>query len=113
MTHPARNSVVIAFPPPMRPIANRLSMRDRIEALRWADIARASGYTRVVLDTCAEATEPDLGDFLLVYRRDAAWASWGVGCVEDGFMLWSPGTGATVGRFTTLAAALEKILTLP
>jgi len=112
MTLPARNSVVIAFPAPARPIANRFSTRDRIEALRWAEVARASGYTRVVLDTCAEALEPELGDFLLVYRRNANWASWGVGCVEAGFMLWSPATGATVGRFSTLAEALEKILAL-
>jgi hypothetical protein len=112
MTLSARNSIILAFPAPARPIANRFSMRDRIEALRWAEAARASGYARVVLDTCAEALEPELGDFLLVYRRNAAWASWGVGCVEDGFMLWTSATGATVGRFATLTAALEKILAL-
>jgi hypothetical protein len=108
----APKSVVVQFPAPVRPAANRFSMRDRIEALRWAEAARASGYTRVVLDTCAEALEPDLGDFMLVYRRDSNWASWGVGCVAEGFMLWSPATGVTVGGFSTLAAALEKILAL-
>ena len=113
MSFPARDSVVIAFPPPARSDANRLTMRDRIEALRWAETARAFGYTRVVLDTSAAPREPDLGDFLLVYRRDAHWAAWGVGCVEDGFMLWCPATGATIGRFATLRAALEELLASP
>ena len=112
MSLSARDPVVIAFPPPARPVGNRLSMRDRIEALRWADAARAFGYTRVVLESGAEPREPELGDFLLAYWRDASWATWGVGCVEDGFMLWRPATGATVGRFATLRAALEKILAL-
>jgi hypothetical protein len=112
MSLPARRSVVLTFPEPAPPAANRLSVRDRIEALRWADLARAFGYTRVVLESCAEALDPELGDFLMVYRRDASWAAWGVGCVEDGFMLWRPETGATVGFFATLRAALENILAL-
>jgi hypothetical protein len=112
MPVPARNAVVIPFPAPSRPVGNRLSVRDRIEALRWAETARAAGYTRVVLDTSAEQLAPELGDFLLAYRGDANWASWGVGCVEDEFMLWRPATGATVGRFSTLRAALDKILAL-
>ena len=112
MHSPARNAIVIPFPPPSRPVGNRLSVRDRIEALRWADTAHRFGYTRVVLDTSAEQLEPELGDFLLAYRCNANWASWGVGCVDDGFMLWCPATGATVGQFATLRAALEKIQAL-
>jgi hypothetical protein len=112
MSLPARDSTVIAFPPPARPAPNRLSMRERIEAMRWAEMARGFGYTRVVLESCVEALEPDLGDYVMVYRRDASWASWGVGCVDDGFMLWRPETGVTVGLFATLRAALENILAL-
>jgi len=109
---PASNSVVVRFPTPPRPAANRLSMRDRIEALSWAETIRQLGYTRVVFDTSAPELDPELGDFLLVYRRDAPWASWGVGCIEDGFMLWRPATGATIGWFPTLRGALENILAL-
>ena len=112
MNAPARNAVVIPFPVPTRPVGNRFSMRDRMAALRWADTAREAGYTRVVLDTSGEEFEPHLGDFLLAYRRDAIWASWGVGCIDDGFMLWCPATGVTVGNYPTLIAALDKILTL-
>ena len=110
MSVSARHSVVIAFPPSARPNANRLSTRDRIEALRWAELARTFGYTRVIVESCAEALQPDLGDYVMVYRPDASWASWGVGCVDDGFMLWRPETGATIGHFATLGAALETIL---
>jgi hypothetical protein len=110
MSLSARHSVVIAFPPPARPNPNRLSTRDRIEALRWAELARGYGYPRVVLESCDEAPDADLGDYLMVYRRDAVWASWGIGCVADGFMLWRPETGATIGHFATLGAALETIL---
>ena len=112
MTNPARNPVVVHFPAPARPIANRLSMRDRIEALSWADTSHRFGYTRVELDTSAPELDPELGDFLLVYRRDASWASWGVGCVEAGFMLWRPANGATIGLFPTLRGALDNILAL-
>ncbi len=109
---PAGNSVVVRFPQPARPVANRLSMRDRIEALSWADTIQRFGYTRVVLDTTAPERDPELGDFLLVYRRDVPWASWGVGCVEDGFMLWRPATGATVACYPTLRGALDNIVAL-
>lgn len=111
-TSPAGNSVVVRFPAPTRPVANRLSMRDRIEALSWADSIHQFGYTRVVFDTSAQEFDPELGDFLLVYRRDVPWASWGVGCVEDGYMLWRPATGATVAWFPTLRGALENIVAL-
>jgi hypothetical protein len=112
MSIPARDSVVVRFPAPARPVANRLSMRDRIEALSWADDIRQFGYTRIVFDTSAQELDPELGDFLLVYRRDAKWATWGVGCVEDRFMLWRPATGATVGWFPTLRDALDNILAM-
>jgi len=112
MSSPATDPVVVQFPASARQAANRLSARDRIEALSWADTVRQFGYTRVVLDTSAPDLDPDLGDFLLVYRRDAPWASWGVGCVEDGFMLWRPASGATIGWFPTLRGALENILAL-
>ena len=120
MSVTTREAVIIPFPASarpiapasVRPVANRLSARDRIEALSWADTAQQFGYTRVVLDADPGHREPEVGDFLLVYRGDADWASWGVGCDEDRFMLWRPATGATVGWFATLRASLETILSL-
>ena len=103
---------IIQFPAPVTRSSNRMSVRDRIEALRWSDTAAQLGYTRVLLDTSGQEGGVDLGDFMLVYRRGANWASWGVGCTRDGFMLWSPRTGATVAHFHTLTEALTRIQAL-
>ena len=103
---------IIAFPTPPARVSNRMTVRDRIEALRWSDTAAQLGYTRVLLDTSGQEGGVDLGDFMLVYRRGANWASWGVGCTRDGFMLWSPRTGTTVAHFHTLTEALTRIQAL-
>ena len=103
---------IIPFPTPPARASNRMTVRDRIEALRWSDTAAELGYTRVLLDTSDHDGDLELGDFMLVYRHGANWASWGVGCIADGFMLWCPQTGATVGRFKTLTGALERIQAL-
>jgi hypothetical protein len=86
-----------------------MTMRDRMEALRWSDQARAFGYTRVVLDTSSVDDQPELGDFLLIYARDATWAAWGVGCCGGGFTVWRPASGETVGWYHTLRRALEAV----
>jgi hypothetical protein len=103
---------IISFPTPSARASNRMTVRDRIEALRWSDTAAKLGYTRVLLDTSDHDGDLELGDFMLVYRQGANWASWGVGCTANGFMLWCPQTGATVARFKTLGAALERIQAL-
>ncbi|MCW3474102.1 hypothetical protein [Limobrevibacterium gyesilva] len=104
----ATSAVILSFPPPARP-TNRFTARDRIEVLRWADSAREEGYTRVALDNSAQEDEPELGDFLLVYRRDALWASWGVGCCDGGFIVWRPADGTTTGWYPCLKKALAAI----
>ena len=38
---------IIQFPAPVTRSSNRMSVRDRIEALRWSDTAAQLGYTRV------------------------------------------------------------------
>jgi hypothetical protein len=103
---------VIPFPAAPARASNRMTVRDRIEALRWSDTAASLGYTRVLLDTSDHEGDLALGDFMLVYRQAANWAAWGVGCVADGFILWCPQTGATIARFKTLGAALERIQAL-
>lgn len=103
---------IIPFPSRQAPAANRMSVRDRIEALRWADQAAEFGYSRVLLDTSEADSDIDLGDYLLVYRKDATFATWGIGCTGGGFMLWCPQTGVTVAQFRTLSAALERIRAL-
>jgi hypothetical protein len=69
----------------------------------------ASGYTRVAFDSSGNWGSPELGDFILIYRRDAVWAAWGVGCCDGGFMVWRPASGATTGWFAQIAEALASI----
>jgi hypothetical protein len=108
MSCSASSAVVIPFAPPVR-AGNRMSVRDKIVALEWADTARDAGYTRIALDTSASADEPELGDFLLIYEREAMWANWGVGCCDGGYMIWRPSDGATIGWYPTLEKALAAI----
>ncbi|MDE2197638.1 MAG: hypothetical protein KGJ41_01340 [Rhodospirillales bacterium] len=99
---------VIPFPVPAGR-ARRLSARDRIHAASWAVTARQSGFSRVVIHTDLPDDDPELGDFLLIYRDGALWASWAVGCAAHGFTVWRPATGVTVGWFPNLLQALESL----
>ena len=103
---------IIEFPSPTRRNSNRMTVRDRIEALHWSNTASEFGYPRVLIDTSEHEDRLELGDFMLVYRQGANWASWGVGCTRDGFMLWYPQTGETIAHFPTLGEALQRIQAL-
>jgi hypothetical protein len=103
--HAVFSAEIIPFPQ-ARTQGNRLTARDRIEALRWMD---SSGYTRISFDSSGAWGNPELGDFLLIYRRNAGWSSWAVGCCDGGFTVWRPATGATVGWFPRIKDALASI----
>ena len=110
---PVSLAQAIAAPPPTARIivfpsrrGGRLTTRDRMAALRWMD---QSGYTRLAFDSSGDRGSPELGDFILIYRRNVAWSAWGVGCCDGGFMVWRPGSGATTGWFDHIGAALASI----
>ena len=90
-------------------LGNRLSLRERAEAIRWGESMRRRGVRRVAVHD-APANDLALGDFLLVYEDGLLWASWGVGLVAGSFEVWRQMTMQTVGRFDTLREALEAIL---
>ncbi len=96
---------IIPFPIVPR-IGNELTARNRAEALDWVN---ASGYARISFDSSRAWGNPELGDFMLIYRRDVGWSSWGVGCCDGGFLVWCPATSATLGWFTGLGEALDAI----
>jgi len=99
---------IIPFARPVQPV-NRMTSRDRIDALEWAETGRAAGYTRIAFDSSASGDEPELGDFMLIYKRDAMWASWGVGCCDGGFIVWRPADGATQSWHPSIRLALASI----
>jgi hypothetical protein len=105
---------ILMFPREPAP-RNRLTMRDRMEVLRWTEQTARHGFTRIVFDTASECSGHEPGDYLLVYERDALWASWGIGCADGRLTLWNAATGVTIGSYTTMAeslAAIEQAVTL-
>ncbi len=103
-----QTAVILPFVRPVR-IANRLTMTDRMDAMRWHDSSPARGYTRIAFDTSASPDEPELGDFMLIYASETKWAAWGVGCCDGGFIVWRPADGATVAWHPTIGSALACI----
>lgn len=107
---------VIAFPRKIdarsRQTVTLFSMRDRICALAWAEIARPRGITRLVFEAAGDFDDADAGEFILIYERSASWASWGIGSGPLGMTLWRSACGTTIGQFKTLPEALETLLAL-
>ena len=103
-----QTAIILPFAPPTRS-DNRMTRDDRREALNWADKARGMGYTRVAFDNSAGDDEPELGDFMLIYAREAMWASWGVGCCDGGFIVWRPADGQTLSWHYSIRRALATI----
>lgn len=103
-------ATIIAFPEPrQRPVpatARHLTLRDRVEAMRWADAVRPFGISRAAIHS---GGDPQIGDFILIYLTGALWASWVVGCKGEGYSVWRAGSGADLGVFSTLTAALEAV----
>ena len=96
---------IIPFPL-VRRARNELTARNRAEALDWVS---TSGYARISFDSSSAWGNPELGDFMLIYRHAEGWSSWGVGCCNGGFMVWCQATSATLGWFTGLGQALDAI----
>jgi hypothetical protein len=101
-------AVVIPFP-----AMTRLTMKDRIELLKLSDTARASGYDRLVIRERHPEDDPQLGDFVAIYRCGEPWASWGVARRGPSLHVWRCATGADLGEFRTIEEALGAIVAAP
>jgi hypothetical protein len=99
---------VLAFPPPA-PQRNRLTMRDRMEVLRWVERSDRHGFTRIVFDSATECSGHEPGDYILLYERGALWASWGIGCADSRLTLWNAATGVTIGSYVTMVETLSCV----
>jgi hypothetical protein len=104
----ARRSNVVPFRL-KPPIANRLSIGDRMTALRWAEQSSVHGYSKIVFDTASVASSEESGDFVLLYPSGALWAKWGINCDRHGLKLWHAGSGATLGVFATMGETLAAV----
>lgn len=89
--------------------ARRFSIVDRMAAQAWASSPLGLGYSRLAFEPAAPGEGAQSGEFLLIYARDCAWSSWGIGCDDDGLTLWHAPRGKTIGRFRTMRDALGRI----
>jgi hypothetical protein len=101
-------AVVIPFP-----AMTRLTMKDRIEVLQLSDAARAYGYDRLLIRDRHPEDDPQVGDFLAIYRLGEPWASWGVARRGPSLHVWRCATGADFGEFRSIEEALGAIVAAP
>jgi hypothetical protein len=101
-------AVVLPFAP-RRTHPLSLNVTERIEALRWADAARAHGVRRLCIHEPEAGDDPAVGSFVLIYREHDIWAAWGIAARPGSFEVWRPSSGATVGWYRTLRDALRAI----
>lgn len=81
--------------------------RDLIALTCWMQQADVHGYRRVLIEGGAdEAAE---GGYVLIYAPGRDWASWGLAREGAEVMVWHCGTGADLGRFTTMFEALQRL----
>lgn len=102
-------AAIIPFPP-VGLRQNRLTIRDRMRALAWAETVRALGYERVVIRERHPQDEPHIGDYLAIYRAGEPWAAWGVARHGGRLRVWRCATGADLGEFGSIDEALEAII---
>lgn len=104
---------IVAFPSGSAELrlkrVHRFSMRDRITAHEWSKSAEILGYSKVLFELADEGHDIEAGEFLSIYAAGEPWASWGIGCVPTGMMLWHSARGTTIGQFDTLRDALAQI----
>lgn len=96
-----------------RPATQHLTARDRIEACRWDEAARLFGYDRLVIHERLSSDPPEVGNFLSIYRTGEPWATWGLARRDDEIFAWNCATGADIGVFESVNAALLAILPPP
>ena len=105
MIQPPSNGVVVVMATWRKP-QNRFTVQDRIEVLRWqADADRAAG--RVAVCGPHSADDPEIGDYVLIYRRGEVWARWAVTREEGTYRVWCFADNRAVGAFASLHVALD------
>jgi hypothetical protein len=105
-------AVIIPFPI-RAPRSHRLTLRDRIAILAWDEAARLAGYDRVVIRERQPQDDPHIGDYLSVYRAGESWAAWGLARQGWTLRVWRCATGADIGDFPSIEAALAAIEAAP
>lgn len=111
MIQPPGNGVVVVMATWRKP-QNRFTVQDRIDVLRWqADANGAAG--RIAVHGPHPADDPEIGDYVLIYRRGEVWARWAVTRDGASYRVWCFADNRAVGAFASLRAALDAAAGLP
>jgi hypothetical protein len=100
----AHTATIIQFPV-RRAADNRLTKQDRIDVAAW----RSSAQIVQCGLSSKDQHDPELGDYISIYRGTCAWAIWGVARRGNLVSMWRCATGADVGVFATMKEALAVI----
>ena len=101
--------IVVAFAVRAKP-ATYLTPRDRMDLCAWREAVYAAGYEKINIHEREDGDDSDFGDFLCLHRRNEAWSRWGFARKGALVTVWCCLTGADIGEFPTMAAALEAVL---
>lgn len=106
------SATIIPFP--TRPDrTGRLTLSDRASVLARQDAAHARGYERLLIHTPPPGAEADTPDAVMLYPAGERWARWGLARQPGGILVWRCADGVELGRFDTMAEALDAALAAP
>jgi hypothetical protein len=91
------------------PRGNRLTVTDRIQAAQWEASHAYPAGARLEIHDRRWDDAPEVGDYIGIYRADDRWAVWGVARNGATITVWHGPSGADLGSFNTMAAALAAV----
>lgn len=110
---PLRTATVFAFPTATRPppgtVAQGFTVADRVALQGWSTRAALIGYSRVVIEPGMPGAAPDRASYALIYERNDPWSRWGLAREHGRIVAWCSRTGADLGEWDTMAAALAAL----
>lgn len=106
---PVRPSAEIIPFKRVHPLANRLSLGDRIQALEWHKGETAPAGARLVIHERQLDDAPEVGDYIGIYRADECWALWGAARQGASITVWHGPSGSDLGHFTSMRDALAAV----
>lgn len=97
---------VVAFRPRAAAVPG-LTAADLAEAFQWREALTGQGYDRILVHEREFGDPPEFGSFLSLYRTGEPWARWSIARAGDNLTAWCCLTGADIGVFDSVTAALQ------
>ena len=103
------------LPFPARPVLpgrtqkNRLTMRDRIQALEWAASHANPAGARLEIHGQLFGDAPEMRDYIGIYRAHDQWLVWGAARNDAAITVWHGPSGSDLGAFESMEDALGAL----